>query len=339
MQEKIHQILSEAKDFMTAEEVAKAGQWRSQGNVTVAIRHMAKVPGQIVSRKSKTKMMLNGHPDEEFALAEKDFAKKHVEDQAKKAEKEQARKAAKAAEAKAAKDAEANADKTKKAADPIMPTDKECCNAAKVVATTAGAEVSALRNQLADAGEVIANARNALSLKEGDSLVLAIQKLISDRNSHRDDVLNWERTMDKLVGTDSLKYVVETIKGMQGRLAALEKSLTEWAGVGADNECKSPAELRVFINALVKRVNDLKATLKSGPMMIGLPKPIEITPMSGNYYAVYRQSRGLQRFKKLETAKVEAEVGARVDGKAELYVMHLVDVANVGAVWNGEKAA
>lgn len=337
MQEKIHQILSDAKEFMTAEEIAKAGQWRSQGNVTVAIRHMAKVPGQIISRKSKMKTLLNGHPAEEFALAEKDFAKKHVEDQAKKAEKEQAKKAAKAAEAKAAKDAEAKAEKTKKAADPIMPTDKECCNAAKVIATTAGSEVAALRNQLADAGEVIANARNALKLKEGDSLVLAIQKLISDRNGHRDDVLNWERTMDKLVGTDSLKYVVETIKGTQGRLTALETSLTEWANVGADNECKSPAELRVFINSLIKRVDDLKAMLKPGP--IGLPKKVSITPIAADFYAVYRQSRGLQRFKKLETAKMEAEVGARVDGKAELYAMQLVDVANVGAIWNGKKAA
>lgn len=31
-----------------------------------------------------------------------------------------------------------------------MPTDKECCNAAKIIATTAGAEVSALHQRIAD---------------------------------------------------------------------------------------------------------------------------------------------------------------------------------------------
>lgn len=36
-----------------------------------------------------------------------------------------------------------------------MPTDKECCNAAKVVATTAGAEVAALNKQLAAKDEWI----------------------------------------------------------------------------------------------------------------------------------------------------------------------------------------
>lgn len=338
MQEKIHQILSEANDFMSIDEVTKKGGWRSHGNVAVAIRNLGKAPGTIISRKSKTKFLLNGHPAEEFALCEKDFAKKHIE-KAAKDEKKREEKAAQKAKEEAAKKANSEIQAKEKPLPP-MPTDKECCNAAKVVATTAGSEVAALRNQLANAGEVIANAHNALAIKEGESLVLAIQKMVQDRNSHRDNVLNWERTMEKLVGTDSLKYVTETIIGMQGRLSALEKSLTVWADLATEYECKGPAELRVFVNSLIKRVDDLKAMFKPGP--IGLPKqdPVVITPPgAADFYAVYRQSRGLQRFKKLETAKVEAEVGARVDGKAELYAMTLVDVANVGAIWNKRKAA
>ena len=57
------------------------------------------------------------------------------------------------------------------------------------------------------------------------------------------------------------------------------------------------------------------------------------------FFAVHRPRRGLQRFKKLETAKAEAEVGARVEGQAELYAMFLVDVASKGAVWKGKAAA
>jgi len=70
-----------------------------------------------------------------------------------------------------------------------MPTDKECCNAAKVVATTAGKEVSDLRNR--------------------------IEELTRDRNAHRDDVLMWERTMMLLLNEDGIGSVTKVIENMK----------------------------------------------------------------------------------------------------------------------------
>lgn len=89
-----------------------------------------------------------------------------------------------------------------------MPTDKECCNAAKVVATTAGKEVFDLRNKLDDAKHVIANAREALSIGDGESIVLAIQKMTSDlalkSKALRDIEAKLEFTQDQLVSANAL---------------------------------------------------------------------------------------------------------------------------------------
>lgn len=50
----------------------------------------------------------------------------------------------------------------------------------KVMSTTAGNEVSELREKLEDAEQIIANARQALAVKDGESLVLAIEKVSAD---------------------------------------------------------------------------------------------------------------------------------------------------------------
>lgn len=123
------------------------------------------------------------------------------------------------------------------------------------------------------------------------------------------------------------------------RAEQAEKANANWLSLAAEYECKSIPYMRVFINSLIKRTEELKAMFKPGPISLPKTPSVKIDPEGAEFYAVHRQRRGLQRFKKLETARVEAEVGARVDGKAELYAMVLLDVANVGAVWNGGKAA
>lgn len=275
MQEQITEILSSATNFMTVEEIANKGKWRSHGNVAVAIHNMAKTPGTIVSRKSKTKKLLNDRPAEEFALAEKDFAKKHV---------------ALTNEGNKAKAADIQVPVFSKLKQAPMPTDKECCNAAKIVATTAGSEVAAL------------NAR-----------IEAMEEEIAQRN----------------VEISSLKA---KLNNAVNRADNMTDICEKWNALAAEFECKSIPELRVFINSLVQRVEELKETAAANEAQV-------VDVKDADYYAVHRPRRGLQRFKKLETAKIEAEVGARVDGQAELYAMVLVDVAKTGAIWNGRKAA
>lgn len=128
MQDKLIEILSAATGWMTAGDVAEKGGYRSAANVGLGLKNLGE---RVESRKSKDrKNNSTGHPLVEWKLVEKEFA-----------EVEQAKKGAK---------------KNPAAADVAltnegdMPTDKECCNAARVVATTAGAEVAALRKQIAD---------------------------------------------------------------------------------------------------------------------------------------------------------------------------------------------
>lgn len=273
MQEQITEILSSATAFMTVEEIAAKRKWRSHGNVAVAIHNMAKTPGHIVSRKSKTKKLINDRPAEEFALAEKDFAKKHV---------------ALTNEGNKPQAVDIEVPVFRKAKAAPMPTDKECCNAAKVVATTAGSEVADL------------NAR-----------IEAMEEEIAQRN------------VEVASLNAKLKNAINRADNMNGVCEKLTELATEF-------ECKGVPELRVFINSLVKRTEELKAAANETQV---------VDVKDADYYGVYRQSRGIQRFRKLETAKIEAEVGARVDGQAELYAMVLVDVAKTGAIWNGRKAA
>lgn len=76
-----------------------------------------------------------------------------------------------------------------------MPTDKECCNAAKVVATTAGSEVAALNEKISkleleasDYRIILGNIRSELGIKMGDSIKLSIQAIQSDRAALQDDI-------------------------------------------------------------------------------------------------------------------------------------------------------
>lgn len=55
MQTKLIEILSEAKGWMTAAEIADKGGWRSAANVGVALQQTEKATGNVERRKSPTK--------------------------------------------------------------------------------------------------------------------------------------------------------------------------------------------------------------------------------------------------------------------------------------------
>lgn len=131
MQEKLEEILSNAKDWLTAAEIADKGKWRSASHVGLALKQMDSVE----HRTSPTKKMGNGIPAKEYKLADKSFDSD-------------------VASTKSASISSKLADKKSLAAE--MPTDKECCNAAKVVATTAGSEVATLNKTIATLREEIA---------------------------------------------------------------------------------------------------------------------------------------------------------------------------------------
>ena len=71
MQEKLIEILSRATAWMTAQQIADAGGWRSASNVTVALQQMEKANGQVERRKSPSETMGNGLPATEWKLTDK----------------------------------------------------------------------------------------------------------------------------------------------------------------------------------------------------------------------------------------------------------------------------
>ena len=71
MQEKLIDILSRATAWMTAQQIADAGGWRSASNVTVALQQMEKASGKVEHRKSQTELMANGLPATEWKLTDK----------------------------------------------------------------------------------------------------------------------------------------------------------------------------------------------------------------------------------------------------------------------------
>ena len=133
MQEKLIDILSRATAWMTSQQIADAGGWRSASNVAVALQQMEKAHGQVERRKSPTETMGNGLPATEWKLTDKKI-KDATETKMGRKPKHPPLEPAVVRESRTTE----------------MPSDKECCNAAKVVATTAGAEVAELRKQLDD---------------------------------------------------------------------------------------------------------------------------------------------------------------------------------------------
>lgn len=225
MQDKILTILESAKGWMTAREIADAGKFRSTSNVSVTLRNLGE---RVVSRKSKTKkFQASTEPLTEFKRADKMFEGDELPVQA-------------------VEILEKNGT--------AMPVDKECCNAAKIVATTAGAEVKALLDQRAIL----------------DSALTAAQETIK---SLQDDIRRQvKRAESAEKKRDDFKREAEISDG----------AVCSWLNLAREYECKTIPELRVFINSAISRIETAKKSAK--PMMSKPRRPFSVTGLIG-YHA------------------------------------------------------
>lgn len=129
-----------------------------------------------------------------------------------------------------------------------MPTDKACCNAAKVVATTAGAEVAALREMkdrhardlesilsanrkfCAWVSELVGGEKYPLNLSECQGIIHGIVDSASDAcDEYRNDAsaaraeLDGYKSLAELYGIgNTLNDLHEHIAGLKSRIATLE---------------------------------------------------------------------------------------------------------------------
>jgi len=152
-------------------------------------------------------------------------------------------------------------------------------------------EVSHLRQQLADAEQVITNARNAVRVKEGESLVLAIERLIADRNAHRDDVLLWERTMMSSIGEDGVGSVTKAIE-----------------------------ELKTKLGYATKQNEALQEQLMHDEEAVDVKD-------AARGYLVCAPKRKPAKFSKPETAVAKAKAMAKATGRGEVFALVPVGVA------------
>ncbi|WP_434513812.1 hypothetical protein AB6Q56_14620 [Dechloromonas sp. ARDL1] len=281
MQEKIIEILSVAKDWMTASELADKGKWRSPAHVGLALKQMTGVE----HRTSPTKKMDNGMPAKEYKLVDKSFQEQMA------------------------------VIRKNRTTEPKMPIDKECCNAAKVVATTASQEVSELRNRISelelDATRMLEylgekNQRIEALEEEIGQRNREIEKLIADRNSHRDDVMLWERTMMKMVGEDGVGSVSRAISTLQSDLG----------------------HARIQIDALNEQ-------LMAGEEAVDVKD-------AARGYLVCAPKRKPAKLMKAESAVARAKSAAKATGRGEVFALVPVGVATrkqIRAVEFKERAA
>lgn len=296
MQEKLIDILSRATAWMTAGEIAEAGNWRSHANVGVALAQMEKSNGNVERRKSPTKKMHNGMPATEWKLTEKTIAES--------TEPKMGRKP-----------------KHPPLEAPAVAQTKTIEQRAVEIAVDRNNKVADLEDDVRRHSEA-----HARITTEVQHFMTAVQQITGD--AHRPATLD-----------EAANLLAVTINNLRHRLESAETAVDSWLALAAEYECKSIPDLRVFITSSMSRIESMKqqiATLNE-QLMTGEEEAVDVKEAS--FFAVFRPRRGLQRFKKLETAKVEAEVGARVDGRAELYAMFLVDVASKGAIWKGKASA
>lgn len=253
MQEKLIEILSSAKCWMTAAEIAEKGKWRSAQHVGLALKQMADVE----HRTSPDKKSGNGMPAKEYKLVDKHFDGDHVP-----------------AAAKLIK------------AEPVV---KESLITETILPTKAAvtAEATALNKQLAAKDEWIDSAKRKIA---------DLENKVAD-----------------------LKSELETA----------ETAVVRWLDLAREYECKSIPELRVFIGALVERVESLKVQLASKPVDASLP--MDVT--TALQFVVKTPNKPPRFTKKHASAHATAMSAARQHGFAEVFALVPVGKAVRGAEW------
>lgn len=237
MQEKLIEILSSAKGWMTAAQIADQGGWRSAANVGVALQQMEKANGSVMRRKSPTVKQGNGMPATEWRHADKHFDGDHIPD------------------------------------------------ATKMVKAEPSTEDSS-----------------------------AVETNLRQQIAHL---------------TDSLAGEKSNIARLKEELETTDAIVIRWLDLAREYECKSIPELRVFIGALVERVESLKEQLAGKPVDASLP--MDVT--TALQFVVKTPSKPPRFTKKHASAHATAMSAARQHGFAEVFALVPVGKAIRGAEW------
>lgn len=147
-----------------------------------------------------------------------------------------------------------------------MPTNKECCNAAKVVATTASSHVAGLRQEIAD---------------------LTAQSEEEKRLFHAviSDMARINEALDLDPDDGGAEPILSAISDMNDVIDQANGANSKWLELAQEFECKSIPELRVFIDSLICRIDGLKKAKVAEPKKPVQPrKPFSITGLVG-YHA------------------------------------------------------
>jgi len=121
------------------------------------------------------------------------------------------------------------------------PVDKSCCNAAKVMATTAGSELKALEDAIAEKESIIDNMRRELQASE-DSRILAERQ----RDAGRE--------VGELLGAMTPDETRTCLNAMFARLESTQGKLQEWTAVAGSYRCGTPSEINARLTCLLAQL-------------------------------------------------------------------------------------
>jgi len=191
-----------------------------------------------------------------------------------------------------------------------MPTDKECCNAAKVVATTAGTHVAELRAQLK----------------------LAEQQ--RDEHYHRAELFQLDLAGIK----ETVTQQRSTIDAKDTELGISDAAVDGWLELAKEFECKSIPELRVFINAAVDKLDRLRSVKAENTALTILNESMPgfgavHKALSGRAYLVRIPKKAPRVFSKRSNAEAAAMSAAKQRGTVNVFALVPVGKAVRGAEW------
>lgn len=242
-----------------------------------------------------------------------------------------------------------------------IPTDKACCNAAVVVATTAGAEVAALNKQLAAKDEWIDAAKRKIADlenehadlkteladfgKQNSVLTTELNEVCRDRDSKRDTIQSMSSAAIKFCGitaelTGGGKYPInlyecekllsERFKHMECKISALQGALDTAQKLLEDFEPD---------DALIGEIGRLRAENKALKILNTAMPGFGAThkAISAGPFVVRTVGKPPRFTTKHANAQATAMSAARQHGAAEVFALVPMGKAVRGAEWKDSK--
>lgn len=123
--------------------------------------------------------------------------------------------------------------------------------------------------------------------------------------------------------------IISAIDDLKSQLETAETAVIRWLDLAREYECKTIPELRVFIGALVERIESLREQLNGKPVDASLP--MDVT--AALQYVVRTPSKPPRFTKKQTNAHAVAMSAARQHGFAEVFALVPVGKAVRGAEW------